>query len=196
MKSKNNNKSKNKKVNKSRSKKGAGLFNTQKILELPGCGRVKNSNYRDLTSEDAFLLYNKCCPKASLSGKANSNFYCQELYKAYLNNQSILKNQPLENHMLNQKYGINNDLDYNNKFGFNNDNYNYNTNNSDDIIKNQFIDALIQEQSKEQIQKFQNEIDHYNAPIKKEKKWWRFGFGGKKNYKTKKILRKNIKKKC
>jgi hypothetical protein len=184
MKSKKNNNNKNKKVNKSRSKKGAGLFNTQKILELPGCGRVKNSNYKDLTSEQAFLLYNKCCPKATFSGKANSNFYCQELYKAYLNNQRVLKNETFENPML-KNYVINNDeLDNNNNFYFNNNMA------SDDITKNQFIDALIQEQGKELIQEYKNKIDEYNKPIIKEKKWWKFGFGGKKIYKTKKILRK------
>ena len=77
---------KNKKFKKTRSKKGAGLFNTQKIVDSAECQPVKQlGNYQNFSADKAFELYNTCCPKSSLTGKANYNFKCKNLYQTYLN---------------------------------------------------------------------------------------------------------------
>ena len=165
---------KNKKVKnmRSKSKKGAGLFNTQKILDIPQCQPVKSGNFDNVNSDDAFRLYYKCCPKASLSGKANYNEKCIQLYDVYLNQQKYIKNKIQE---------ITKET-----------NYDYNDNH---VLYEKFMNALIAEQSN-------TTLDLSGGPrnfnlivpkneIPKSKKWWRFGFGGKKiMHKTKKILRK------
>ena len=129
---------KNKKFKKTRSKKGAGLLNTQKILDLPECELVKfpaRYKYNKLTSEEANFIYNKCCPKSSLTGKANNNFKCKNLYQTYLNKtKQVAPAQPVA---LNEDDEINEDFHYNNQI-----------NNDNDNISNQFTDALIEEQTR------------------------------------------------
>ena len=146
---------KNKKFKKTRSKKGPGLLNTQKILDLPECELVKfpaRYKYNKLTSEEANFIYNKCCPKSSLTGKANNNFKCKNLYQTYLNKiKQEEQSNPRYLNYLNkikqeeeiQPVEINEDNDeINEDFHYNNQ-----INNDNDNISNQFTDALIEEQT-------------------------------------------------
>jgi hypothetical protein len=99
---------KNKKSKKSRSKskKAGGLFNTQKILDISECQPVKQlSEFKSFTADKALELYGKCCPKATLSGKANYNFKCKELYNVYLNKNKNLTNNYLKK---NKNFGLSN----------------------------------------------------------------------------------------
>ena len=127
---------KNKKFKKTRSKKGAGLFNTQKIVDSAECQPVKQlGNYQNFSADKAFELYNTCCPKSSLTGKANYNFKCKNLYQTYLNKtKQVAPAQPVA---LNEDDEINEDFHYNNQI-----------NNDNDNISNQFTDALIEEQTR------------------------------------------------
>jgi len=136
---------KNKKLKKTRSKKGAGLFNTQKILDLPVCEKVKypaRYNYNNFTSDEAFNLYNTCCPKSSLTGKANYNFKCKNLYQTYLNKtKQVTPTQPI---------ALSEDDEVNEEFYYNNNiepNINNNGENVGENVSQQFTDALIEEQT-------------------------------------------------
>jgi hypothetical protein len=132
---------KNKKLKKTRSKKGAGLFNTQKILDLPVCKKVNypaQYNYNNFTSDEAFDLYNKCCPKSSVTGKANYNFKCKNLYQTYLNKtKQVAQAQPV---------ALNDDDEANEDYYYDNNNE-PNINKNGENVSQQFTDALIKEQT-------------------------------------------------
>jgi hypothetical protein len=130
---------KNKKLKKTRSKKGAGLFNTQKIVDSAECQPVKQlSNYQTFSADKAFDLYNKCCPKSSVTGKANYNFKCKNLYQTYLNKtKQVAPAQPVA---LNEDDEVNEDYYYNN-------NIEPNINKNGENVSQQFTDALIEEQT-------------------------------------------------
>jgi len=217
---------KNKKLRKTRSKRGAGLFNTQKIIDSAECKPVKQlGNYQKFSADQAFSLYNKCCPKASISGKANFNFKCKTLYDTYLNKtkqQSM--NQNNFGVAKEERASIPGEPNLENPVIQNKDN---------DEISERYTDAVIEEQNTpnewdddnkyygvrygpkqqfppnptyiENLKKYGQTEDYERLnkqfppgsykPDEDKKKWWRFGFGGKKiKRKTKKILRKNIKK--
>jgi len=132
---------KNKKLKKTRSKKGAGLFNTQNIVDSSYCQPVKRlGSYEKFSADDAFDLYNTCCPKSSLTGKANYNFKCKTLYQTYLNKtKQAAPAQP-------QPVALNEDDEVNEDFYYNN-NVEPNINNNGENVSQQFTDALIEEQT-------------------------------------------------
>jgi hypothetical protein len=129
----------NKKSKKTRSKKGAGLFNTQKIVDSAECQPVKQlNNYQKFSADQALNLYNTCCPKSSITGKANYNFKCKNLYQTYLNKtKQVAPAQPL---------ALNEDDEVNEEFYYNN-NIEPNINNNGENVSQQFTDALIKEQT-------------------------------------------------